>query len=373
MRKGARVAIVALVVPWVGGVSWATQRPHVNTQSRFEITLPAGAKPDLVMALAVCGEAFVMMTTPRTAEILIAHRQTEKTDVIHIRQSQPATQEPYAMAVDCKGDTVYVIDRLAGVSAISMTTGRLVRTYPMPAAFVPSIGAVAQMAEDRNTLVVAGYWLSKAPEAFFAEPVRDAFVGLDLGVRLSLATGATKPMFPAAGTECLASHGICGRMPVDRDGEGWLLGNGSTPSVRFVMGAKGTAGAIRLDSPRLLQSKAPAASMQNREETARWERTFSSVHEVFSFGNAVAVAHSRVRSDARAGIAQFDAFLNIAKRDGTSLRADVPLGDLAVGRDATGVYAIDYGPGGRRTDAGSFALVRYDVPELIKGDAVSVR
>lgn len=336
-RQGARVAIVALVVLWVDGGSSATQRQHVNTQSRFEVTLPAGAKPDLVMALAVCGETVVMMTTPRTAEILIAHRQTGKTDVIHIRQSQPATREPYAMAVDCKRATVYVIDRLAGVSAISTTTGRLVRTYPMPAAFVPSIGAVAQMAEDRNSLVVAGYWLGKAPEAFFAEPVRAAFVGLDLGVRLSLATGKTKPMFPAAGTECLASHGICGRMPFDRDGEGWVLGEGSTPRVRSVRRAKAAAGVIRLDSPRFLQSKAPAASMQDRDETARWERTFSSVHEVFSFSNAVAVAHSRVRSDARAGIAPFDAFLNIAKRDGTSLRTDVPLVDLPVGRDATGV------------------------------------
>lgn len=330
-----------------------------HSPTRIEIQIPAGMQPDLFTVLGACHDALYLLTTPRTATVLVIDTRTRAVRPLSIREIQPTTAEPTTMGVDCARGMIYAVDRRAGVSVIAAATGTLVRTFALPQEFGPVPNVPAVSSTDGTALAIAGFWVQGTPESFFARPLERAFLGGDQGLLLSLDTGTWEPLFRKAGTECPATIGVCTRMPFDRDGASWMLGHGAFPRFQLSDRTRRLHDPITVTAQGFQQSSTAVPSNGDREAAMRWAQRYTQVNGVFAFGENVALVFGRVE-DRVGDIAQFETWLLIATRDGRALGGAVPLADLPVGRDETGVYVLDYG-GRRRQDARNVAILHYRV------------
>lgn len=97
----------------------------------------------------------------------------------------------------------------------------------------------------------------------------------------------------------------------------------------------------------------------------KWLGQNSTLHHVFAFADAVVAIHARPQIGPGYHVGQptpFTAHMNVYGRDGHARARDIPLPDLAVGRDERHVYVIDYGTEGRRDGAQKIRLVQMPIP-----------
>jgi len=90
----------------------------------------------------------------------------------------------------------------------------------------------------------------------------------------------------------------------------------------------------------------------------------STITQVFAFADAVVAVHARpqIGPDYHLGEwVPFTAYMNVYGWDGPVKGRDIPLPELAVGRDDSAVYAIDYGAEGRRNGAKKIRLVQVPI------------
>jgi hypothetical protein len=100
------------------------------------------------------------------------------------------------------------------------------------------------------------------------------------------------------------------------------------------------------------------------EARMKWLGQNSTIAQVFAFPDAVVAVHARPQMGPNYHLGDwvpFIAYMNVFGWDGLVRSRDIPLPDLAVGRDDNQVYAVDYGPEGRRNSAQRIRLVQIPI------------
>ena len=303
-----------------------------------------------IIAASVCDE-----------EAFLLDRQFEMVHRVDLNQGAILANIGYAtdpgrlwstasLAADCAGRTLYVID-YSGVVVFNMDSGAIVRRFTKPASFVASVGS-AVLDIGAQTLYVPGIWRSSR-RSWLLEPMDRMFEGDALGYQLDLVTGQTVPMLAAVERGCWSLGPNCGYATLDAidsaTGAKWIGAHRVGRMVGVYDAAFRRIGAIDVRSKLFLETGRRNESRSARDIVA-WNEDNSVIRFCYGFGESIVTVHSynRTRDWQQGQQTDFNVFMNVHALDGTGLVSDRRLPDLPVGRDATSLYVIDYGIGGRR-------------------------
>ena len=327
----------------------------------------AGTEPiGLISAAAFC-EDEVFLLDSRQAIVHRIHLPTGR-QTGHIGSSTEradAPRRPRAMALDCAGHALYLIDR-TGVFVFSLTSGRVERHFLQPKNFVYT-GGNAVLDSAHAMLFVPGLWTSGSWSDWLQRDLDHAFVGDRLGYSLSLRDGATKPLFVPLERGCWAYSSSCLEVVFDEvrsDGpEKWVVAQRVSTQVGVFDSQYRLQRMLDVRSPGFLENGQRVGHSDSQADQTRWRENNSIIHNVYMFGNEVVTIHTkRATKDWIAGQPlDFEVYMNIHSLDGTALVSDVRLPDLPVVRDERNLYVIDYGPGGRRIGIDHVTLIRYPI------------
>lgn len=246
------------------------------------------------------------------------------------------------------------------LTALDITKGTVRGRTSLPGEFMPTIGG-GVVAEG---VMVSGLWGAprepgQPPGAFYS----DKKIGW-----LVDETGATTPAFHPFDSECRGAGACAGATvsPFD-DGakRGWLVTQPVSDVIAIFGSDRQLVRRISVASPMFRKSGVDLDPATAAEPRLRWMADNSIVNYSGQFGpEVIGTVHSVVRFPPgwRFGeFAQPQVFLNLHARDGHRLVADIGLPELPVGRDADGIYVVDYGEKGRQGSHDEVAILRIPV------------
>jgi hypothetical protein len=324
---------------------------HTRSETEWTIAPQRGASIGVIVGAAVCGDEAFLLDRQRAA----VHRADLRRGVIVEdlglpQNGSPGLREVTSLAADCARRALYVVDH-NGVSAIDMDSGRVSARFAKPTSFVNSVAGTALDA-DAQVLSVSGLWPA-APNDWLVKPVDRMFEGDRLGYRLDLRTGQTAPLVAAVERGCWSLGPNCLFASVDAvsaaAGGGWIAAHSVGMLVGVYDRALRQVRTVDVRSPMFLDSGERNGS-QSLTNMVAWNEDNSVIRGVYAFDDAMVSVHSfnRTRSWKPGQRTDFHVFMNVHRLDGTGVTSDVRLPDVPVGRDATSLYVVDYGPGGRR-------------------------
>jgi len=259
---------------------------------------------------------------------------------------------PLALAADCGRQILYAVLPSAGQSseatvvALEFPSGLVVRRYRVPVLSMPGRGAYFSAP---SSLLIAGI-VHPEPEALFAHGSAESFYGTaHVGLKLSLTTGATEPMFTPYEQQCIGG-GQCLEVSMAPGDDQSLVALPSSTHVAVYDDMRKTPFLIDITSPLFLRNGRALALGVSAEDRVRWTAENSTIFAVYQFRAHIATIHARPRLKADWVLGQpidFTVLMNLHSYDGRLVRADLELPDLPVGQDADNVFVIDYGERGR--------------------------
>src|SRR5688572_29314187 len=282
-----------------------------------------------------------------------------------LRRSLPAMNlegPPLALAADCERRRLFVVYPPSRgnmeVHEIHAESGTVVRRHVLPPTNVQGAYFIPP-----SSLVVAGLVQPKQSVALRQTTPQSPFVGAHLAVRLDLDSSASEPILPSYDDSCIGA-GACWLVSVAPDARGWWAAQPTSMAIAHYDNRGNPPRLISVASPGLLRTGRSIPFGTMADEGVRWRGENSTLH-VFRTAERVVVVHARPRVGPDWQLGQqlaFTVLMNSYTPDGRLVQADVPLPDLAVGGDADGVWAIDYGPAGRTNGVTALALVKASVP-----------
>jgi hypothetical protein len=319
---------------------------------------------DIFTAFARCGRQLFLGDT--------------QTHVFRVDANQPvSTLAPFAgenrgigrprgLLADCARRQLHVNNSgPKTIVTLDLESGAALSSRPYQPDLYPASSAMVLAAPD--TLMIAGLWNSNTKLPLPNREAATFFEQTSIGQRVSLSSGAVSPGLAPYETKCPAA-GACQTSDFDAIGEGtprgWIASLGISTKVALY-DAKGTrTSTIDVTSPRFKRDGTEMPVKSRVEDYERWRSRNSVIRRVFSIGRYFVVVHSITVIGPKwvfGEIPQLEVFMNIYGADGTPLVSDVRLPDQPIGRDATHLYAIDYGPDGRGQSSERVRLVRIPV------------
>ncbi len=326
---------------------------------------PGSTRIGIIVAAAVCDDdAFLL-----DRQLAVVHRVdlTRGAIVAELGAPSPDSQglrEVTSFAADCEHRTLYVVDDI-GVAVLEMDSGRSVTRFAKPRTFVNSIAA-AVLDTHAQALYVSGLWPT-ATSDWLVKPVDRMFEGDRLGYRLDLRTGQTTPMVSAVERGCWSLGPNCVFASLDAvggsTGAGWIAAHQVGMLVGVYDSQMRLVRNVDVRSP-MFRDAGLRNGSQNLTDMVAWNEDNSVIRDCYAFGDDIVTVHSfnRTRGWKPGQPIDFEVFMNVHTLDGAGLASDIRLPDLPVGRDATSLYVVDYGPGGRRRmGTGPISLIRIPV------------
>jgi hypothetical protein len=269
--------------------------------------------------------------------------------------------EPRAIAADCSGDRLYVIDWHA-VVVYRISDGAFVRTYTLPPG-VSIRGRFATATQDHQELYVSALW---EPTRDFSRtyPQEALFKGAKLGLRLSLNDGRTEPLVRAFELGCRGYADGCWKSSVavseSAEGRRWVVSQGPSQNLLVYGPSTRDRRMVNVSSPLFKSDGRPLERGAGREAQLAWSADNSDIEGVMVFGDTITTIHSHIDSSKSRGegLAQFAVFMNLHSMDGVPLVSDIGLPDFPLGCDQDSLYVVDYGEGGRRAEVRAMDIVR---------------
>lgn len=259
---------------------------------------------------------------------------------------------PLGLAADCERQVLYAVLPPAGqsseptVAALEFPSGLVVRRYRVPVLSTPGRGAYFSAP---SSLLIAGV-VHPEPEALFTNASAESFYRTaHIGLKLSLTTGATEPMFTPYEQQCIGG-GQCLEVSMAPSDVQSLVALPSSTHVAVYDDMRQTPFLIDITSPLFLRNGRALALGVSAEDRVRWTGENSTIFAVYQFREYIATIHARPRLKADWVLGQpldFTVLMNLHSYDGRLVGADLELPDLPVGQDADSVFVIDYGERGR--------------------------
>jgi hypothetical protein len=272
-----------------------------------------------------------------------------------------------ALAADCAGERLYVVN--AGprtVASLDMASGAVVASRPYKRDFYE---ARALTLLSPSEVMISGFW---NPD-YLAKPITARadiafWDGTSIGQRVSLDSGATTPGVAPYESRCIAA-GACLSSDLDAIGEGasrgWIASIATSTRVALYDAGGARTSSIEVRSPMFVRdgTEVPMTT-RGATEYERWRGRNSVIRRVFSIGRYLVVVHTKTIQGPDWVFGQdpqYDVHMNLYLADGAPLTSDVRLPGVPVGKDATHLYAIDYGPKGRGQSPDKVTLVRIPI------------
>ena len=353
---------------------FADGRPAVTAET-ITIQWPAGRPVGIIGGIAVCG-ATAYLTAPVVGTVhrvdLDAGRAVGS---IGRRGQGPGEfQMPGLPAADCARNLLHVVDVPFSVSTFSIPDGRFVRRRDGDPAFSNAPGGRALLSAGGGHLYAPGIWGLD----FGAVRNRDYFRGTRLAAEVSLADDTSRPFFVPITADCPSGDAECLRFTFDRTGAGedagWVYAQGPGTTVGIASAGRDPRQDVRRDIPAFVRDGRRLAPGLGPAATTEWGLANSTLSDAYAFGGHIAVVHRRNATTwdpAGAAGVRFNVFINVFDADGRGLIADLSLPDIPIGRGDDLMYIVDYGPAGRRADAGdSIRLSGISVAESLRAYGV---
>ena len=346
----------------------------------WSVTLRSnGAAPvGLISAAAVCGDEVFLLDSRQSLVHrfdLPTGRQTGQVGASGTGPDEP--RKPRAMALDCAGRTLYLID-LTRVFVYDLASGRNVRRFEHPANFV-SAGGTALLDKATDTLFVPGLWPA-ARHDWLRKGIDSMFDGDRLGYRLSLRDGTTTPLFTPIERGCWAYSADCLNIVFDKlpgvgpgeNKDAWVVAQSVSTQVGIFDANYRMRRVFDIRSPRFHEDGARTTRSNSVIDEMRWHEDNSVIRRVYAFDDGIVTIHTTnaMKGWTPGKSIPFNVHINVHALDGSGLVSDVRLPDLPVGRDDKNLYVIDYGTAGRRLGAEKITLLRY--PIVVERDALGL-
>ncbi len=384
LRRAARLAFW-----WVAlGCSAACGGSGPARQDVREYAVHAGGRPaivdgatplswpqnefsGLILNAELCdGRAYLF--APSVKSVQVADLATQRVDG---RIGRPGNgpgnlRRPVSMGIDCRNQKVYCVEGPGGILSFDLKTGEYLTTNSHPLEFRASMGSRISVSEDGTRLFLPGLWPAERGSFDRQSRVR-MYADTNLGMALSLTSGTSKPMTAAIERGCKADSSACLRVAVEplSGWSGWAVGQGGGTRIAVFSAAGALLRTIDVRSPGFLRD---TSSPGDKAATQiKWGETNSSIWAVYVLRDIIAVIHARhaTKNWKRGQVVQFDVLMNLYSAMGERLVSDIHLPDLPVGHDDTHILVIDYGPAGRRSNAGEVRLLRVRVRPGTEGFA----
>jgi hypothetical protein len=329
------------------------QRDHAGAatlwDAQWSIAPGAAGRIGVIVAAAVCGgDAFLL-----DRQLAAVHRvDLGRGAIVGDLGASGADAHPFrevtGLAADCERRMLYVVDK-SGVASVDMDGGGILRRFSKPDTFVNSPGAVLDV--GAQTLSVPGLWPAAASD-WLVKPIDRMFEGDRVGYQLDLRSGRTAPLVPAVERGCWSLGPNClfaSLDAVNEPGAAWVAAHEVGTMVGVYDRSRRLVRTIDVRSNLFLDTGDRNGS-QSIERMVAWNEENSVIRDCYAFGDEVVTVHSfnRTRGWKAGQRTEFDVFMNVHTLDGAGVASDIRLPDLPVGRDATSLYVVDYGPGGRR-------------------------
>jgi hypothetical protein len=324
-----------------------------------------GEAISVIGAVARCGNTLLLSDDQFTIYRADAAKRTQT--LSRFAGEAQGVGRVVALTAECAQQRVYALNSgRRTITTHDLATGAVMATSRQYPRNVYEPRTLLRVSPD--VFVIGGLWSQddqrpipqRAETAFWEET--------SIGLRLSLESGTISPGLPPYETRCIAA-GACLTSDLDAIGErasrGWIASTGTSTTVaRYDASGKQT-GRIDVTSPKFVRDGTEVAmAIKGAETYERWRGRNSVIRRVLSFDRYLVVVHTKTIQGPGWVFGQqtkYDVFMNIYDGDGVPLTSDVRLPDLPVGRDATHLYSIDYGPQGRGESPDRVTLVRIPV------------
>jgi len=374
---GAAALVCAAAAGWPRLSASRMSRPdrsrltfrHDNAGARtywdaeWSIAPAPGGRTGIIVGAAVCGdEAFLLDRQLAALHRADLRRGAIVGDLPIAPDGTAAFREVTGLAADCARRTLYVVD-FTGVAVVDIDGGRIVNRFAKPQTFVNGAGAPIVDAAEQ-ALYVPGLWPAAASD-WLVKPIDRMFEGDRLGYRVDLRSGRTSPLVAAVETGCWSLGPNCLSASLDALTDGGFIASHQVGSLVGVYDRSlRLVRTIDVRSQLFLETGARNGS-QTLERMVAWNEDNSVIRSAYAFGDRIVTVHSynRTRGWRPGQATDFHVFMNVHAIDGAGVASDIRLPDLPVGRDATSLYVVDYGSGGRRAVGREpIALLRVPVP-----------
>lgn len=322
---------------------------HTWWDAEWSIAPARGGRIGIIVGAAVCGgDAFLLDRQLAALHHADLRRGAIVGDLAAGAAGTSAFREVIGLAADCERRTLFVVD-FTGVVVVDMDGGQIVRRFAKPQGFVNSVGTPVVDAAAQ-ALYVPGLWPAASAD-WLVKPIDRMFEGDHVGYRLDLGSGQTSPMVAAVEQGCWSLGPNCLYASLDAvSGGGWIAAHQVGSLVGVYDRSLRLVRTIDVRSQLFLETGERNGS-RTLDRMIAWNEDNSVIRNAYAFGDRIVTVHSfnRTRGWQPGKRTDFQVFMNVHTIDGAGVAGDIRLPDLPVGRDATSLYVVDYGSGGRRT------------------------
>lgn len=329
-------------------------------EHRWTLRAPAGDPIGVILSIARCGD--VLYAGDMNGRIL---RLNAATGVALSPVNEGAL--PMALIPACDQGVLYAAGPAPSrkaptfiLTALDLAQGTVRSRTSLPGVFMPTFGgaAVAQ------GVMVSGLWAApQEPAASRGAFYADKKIGW-----LIDEAGAGTPAFAPFVTACRGAGACAGATvaPLDDGGTpAWLVTQPVADSIAVFGPDRQLVRQLSIASPLFRNGGVDLDPATAAEPRLRWMADNSIVNYSAQFGaDVIGTVHSVVRFPPGWRFGQFvrsEVFLNLHSRNGRRLVADIGLPEFPVGRDADGLYVVDYGENGRQGSHDEVAILRIPV------------
>lgn len=287
----------------------------------------------------------------------------------------PINEGGLAMALipACDAGVLYAVgpapfsrERAIILTAMDVAEGTVRSRASLAGEFMPVMGG-AVMAEG---VMLSGLWAApRNPGEARGEFYADKRIGWLIGDG-----GAATPAFTPFTPECRGAGACVGGTVAQFDDGGapaWLVTQPTSKAVGIFGQDRQLLRQFVVASPMFRDSGIALDPATAAEPRLRWMAGNSVVHYSGQFGaDVIGTVHSVVSFPPGWQFGQFvrsQALLNLHAPDGRRLVADIGLPELPVGRDADGIYVVDYGEDGRQGSHDEVKILRIPVKTGTEG------
>lgn len=281
-------------------------------------------------------------------------------------------RENAAIGADCDRRLVYTLGSMGFgkatrgrrvLSILDLDTGAERRSIPLDLMMVTSATASITNGE----FVVGGTWMPFAKAGYTHPPPATFFSDKKIGFGVNLSSGKAEPAFDPYEMSCRGAGRCVGGSLSRVQGDGtvaWIATQPTSSDLGLYDESRRLVRRLDITSP-LFRKDGRTLDTLDAEQSMRWSTSNSVVSraDLFPDGVVVTVHYlARLPQDWVFGqTVDFDWWMNLHSLDGRKLVSDIRLPDMPIGRDDTDLYAIDYGPGGRRSAPDSVKVLRIAV------------
>lgn len=340
---------------------------RASEAARWTIRFSPEDRVGLLTGCARCGTTAYLMDVQEAT----VHRADLRAGKLIGRIGRPNDLvEPRAIAADCDGGRLYVVDYRT-VVVFRMSDGAAIRTYKLPEG-VSVRGRLVARTADGGELGIPALW--EPSRDFSSTYPQDAlFRGARVGLRLSLADGVSTPVAHPMGLGCRGYAQGCWQTSLGvaetQAGRQWVVTQGLLPTLAVLDAQTTHRRSFDVASNLFKDDGRSLARGADRDAQTDWSARNSKIDAAIPFGDTIAVVHSYVSSWTPGGPAatRHAVFLNLVSLAGEALVCDLALPGAPVGFDADRLYVLDFGESAQGTERESVDLVSFEPATLLGG------